>query len=544
MIKLYDFQEKINIDTRNAMIKGHRRIIVQSPTGSGKTVMFSKNVLDAEAKNKKCLIITDRIELLTGTDNTLIKFGINATSILAGQKLPPENYSHCIAMSQTLRLRLNNPEWRPFLSSFDLVIIDEAHVQEFNIYFESDAFINNPFILGYTATPIRLRKQRKLSSDYTFLIEGPQIQELINKGFLVKDKYYAPKQFDVNGLSVNSFGDYQEADMFKKFKETVSYESIINNWSRIAYGSITLVFCVNIEHSLDVCEAFNKSGIDAKFIVSPLNKPRLQEDFTKEQFIRYREKIELYNKYVCLHNKYSGNREQIIKSWKSNEFKVLVNTGIYTKGFDYKAIETVMTIRATTSESLWLQMIGRGSRIYKDKTHFNILDFGSNAERLGLYAQERKFTLEHSNTNSSSIAPVKECGVILGKKKTDKYGNIGCGCLILASRRICNYCGYVFEQEIKEIEINLVHIDYLAEDRKEDDFAKLERRAEERGYKQGWVINNIIADGGLENLLKYANYKNYKNGWIYSIEKRYEEAIRSYNKKARLKLEKEKSNKI
>jgi superfamily II DNA or RNA helicase len=240
----------------------------------------------------------------------------------------------------------------------------------------------------------------------------------------------------------------------------------------------------------------------------------------------------LYHKFVLYFNTYSGQRDRIISEWKSGKFNVLINTGIYTKGFDHKPIKTVILCRATTSEALYLQMIGRGSRIYPGKEYFNILDFGSNAERLGVYQQERVFTLEHRISGKEGIAPIKECGLINQKQKVDKYGNAGCGCLILASRKVCNYCGYIFETPKIEIDIDLVYI--AQADNPFERFAKLERRAEERGYKQGWVINNVIAEGGSKALEEYAKYKAYSNGWIYRSQKLYEKAIQNYGKKDKL----------
>jgi superfamily II DNA or RNA helicase len=287
-MKLYSFQRQTISNIKTSLLSGHKRILIQSPTGSGKTVIFSNIINNADKKNNKCLVLTDRIELLSGSENTLIKFGINTTNILKGAKIPPYRYNHCIAMSQTLRRRLNNPIWIEFIKSFNIVIIDEAHIQEFNIYFEKNVFNTNAYIFGFTATPKRLKKQRQLVSDYTKLIQGPQIQDLINEGFLVPDKYYAPKHFDVSDIKLNSFGEFKESDLFKKFEKKVSYDSIINNWKRLTNNTITLVFCVNIEHSMKVCKAFNDRGIKAKFIVSQVSAPKFDKDMTIEQFIRYK----------------------------------------------------------------------------------------------------------------------------------------------------------------------------------------------------------------------------------------------------------------
>lgn len=523
MIVLHDFQKKIKEDIKEAIRQNHRKILVQSPTGSGKTVIFSSIVKDADLKEKKCLIITDRIELLSGTDNTLIAFGLKTTTVTSGQKYPPKIYTHCVAMSQTLRLRLKRKVWIDFINSFSIIIIDEAHVQEFNVYFESNVINNHMFILGFTATPKRTKKQRKLSDDYTKLIVGPQIPDLIKRGFLVKDVYYAPRYFDVSGIKLNSFGDYKESEMYDKFNKNNLYLGVIKNWKTLTENTITLVFCVNIAHSINTCKAFNEAGIDAKFIVSGLSNPIYDDAMTDAQFEKFKEKKELYNEYKSAMVKYSGVRENIIQEWKDGKFKVLINTGIYTKGFDYKQIETVIVNRATTSESLWLQMIGRGSRTFKGKTHFNILDFGSNAERLGFYNQEREWSLEQLHSNSEGVAPVKECGLHHGKKKVDKNNNEGCGCLILASKMICDYCGYIFEKDKFDIEVDLIKIDYA-----KNDFIDLERIAEERGYKFAWIIRRIIEKKGLEGLEEFAKYKNYNIHWVHRTKQMYSKEIEYY----------------
>lgn len=533
MIKPYNFQSDIILNIRIAMLNRHKHILVQSPTGSGKTVIFSNIVYSANEKNTNCLIITDRMELLTGSEGTVEQFGINTSRILRGAKVPPNKTGHCIAMSQTLRRRIGNKAWIDFFNSFGIVIIDEAHVQEFNIYFEKKAFTNNPYILGFTATPKRLKKQRQLIQDYSILIQGLQIPELIARGFLVKDKYYAPRSFDTSGLKINSFGDFQESSMFKKYEKIITYKSVVDNWIKYANDTITLVFCVNIEHTIKTCIAFNKAGIKSKFVVSPLSKPIYDDKMTDEQFIRYQHKSALYELYIANMVKYSGNRFDVVQEWENGKFNILINTGIFTKGYDHRPIETIIVYRATTSETLWLQMVGRGSRTFEDKNYFNILDFGSNAERLGLYNQEREWNLNGNFSTAEGVAPVKECGIVRGKNKIDSNNNIGCGCLILASRQICNYCGYIFEQDIEEIEIDLIHIDYENEggNYKGINFDRLERTAEERGYKFGWVINNVIAEGGAEALAAFQEYKKYKTEWLSRMKQHYGNALIKHDKK-------------
>ena len=57
---------------------------------------------------------------------------------------------------------------------------------------------------------------------------------------------------------------------------------------------------------------------------------------------------------------------------------ILVNVGIATTGYDYPPTQTVILNKKTKSLALYLQMLGRGSRPFKGKEYFNVIDMGSN----------------------------------------------------------------------------------------------------------------------------------------------------------------------
>ena len=64
---------------------------------------------------------------------------------------------------------------------------------------------------------------------------------------------------------------------------------------------------------------------------------------------------------------------------------ILCNVGVLTTGFDEPSIETIILNRATKSLSLYLQMVGRGSRLSENKEKFLVLDLGKNTTRHGAY---------------------------------------------------------------------------------------------------------------------------------------------------------------
>jgi len=486
-----------------------------------------------EKRGKRALIITNRIELLFETGGTLQQFQLHPFKIMAGQMVePPMTHQVYIAMSQTLRLRIG--KWPKFFKSFDVVICDEFHLQEFNPYFENDCF-NGAIILGFSATPQRMSKQRQLAADYEVLIQGLQVPELIKLQKLVPDKYFGISGANVKGVKLNSFGDYQENQMFDRFNKRELYSGVVENWQRNVPNTVTLGFCVNIQHTINTCKAFNDAGITAKFLTSDVAIPVIGTGEAAK--VKHDIKLSEYENFKDGYRMYSGDRTGILSDWKRRKYDVLMNAGILTTGFNRKDIETIVINRATTSVPLWLQMLGRGSRTYPNKTHFNILDFGNNAAELGYYNQQRNWSLYHEQSKGGGAPPVKQCGTMAGKRKTDKNSNPGCEAYVFASSRICEFCGYIFELE-KELKFaELIQIDYNTDNIVLPDrnyFDELEQVAESRGYKFGWVINQIIAKEGLKGLEEYSRSRKYQRGWLEMTRKRYSEQIKKFDDKTQV----------
>jgi superfamily II DNA or RNA helicase len=455
MITLYPYQQQIISEIRSAWKAGRKSLIVCSPTGSGKTVIFS---WITQHSKHKVLIITHRIELLTETGGTLEAFGIDPGLVVAGTKKPPANRI-VVAMTGTLKNRIRKTVWKDWFDGFGLIIIDEAHQQDMDHVFPTDKFV-----LGFTATPLRKGKMTQLSDNYEALIQGPDVQELINSGYLVRDRYFGVP-VDMAGVGRDSSGEFATGEMFDRYNTASLYAGVVDNWRRICPGTLTLVFCVNIEHTIKTAQAFREAGIPAEYLVS--SEP--------------------------------GDRRGVIDRWKQSR-GVLVNCGILTTGFNHKPIETIIVNRSTTSANLFLQMVGRGSRISPGKEFFYLLDFGENATRLGHYRQERAWSLDHQSGKSDGVAGVKTCPK--------------CGALLMTTSRECRYCGYVFPLSKKEvIEVELKELDYRTAT-KGRTVEELELIAKIKGYKQAWIWRTIFFENGEAALRDYARRKGYHHQWV------------------------------
>jgi len=506
MIQLRPYQ----LDGFNEIYKrfasGQKHVIFCAPTGSGKTVVFSYICQKVAAKGKKALIFTNRTELLLQASGSINKFGLNTFLIQAGGKYVSNSFNIFVAMSQTFRRRYEQNYWIEFMKTIDIVIIDECHLQEFNYLFES-GLLDDKYVIGFTATPKRGGKQRQLGLDYESIVESISIKELIKQGYLVNNDNYDIAGPDVSNVAYDHMkGDFQEKAMFKQFNSPKLYSGTVKNYLTLANNTKTIVFCVNIEHTIRTYLEFVKNRIDARFIVSNVSKPK-----TGGQIERYEDRMMVYELYQehCI-----WSREEVLEWFKKSKNGVLVNASILTTGFDEPSIQTVILNRATLSLQLFLQMIGRGSRINVDKTHFNILDFGGNLNRHGDYSEKRLWSVWHEESKGGGIPPVKECGFD-SEGKPITSNKIGCRRLILAMYTICPFCGFKYpEKKLEEVELTLKTPTATGKKIKDMTAGELYEYWKYKGHKPAWLWRQLWYKGRESAIYKFGRQHNWKPATI------------------------------
>lgn len=497
-MKLRDYQTAGVQEIRHKFNHKIKRVLYQLSTGGGKTVIFSYIAKAASQKGSRTLIISHRIELLMQAGGTLEDLNLNPFYITQETKIPsPANLY--VAMVKTLKNRLQKPEWMEWFLTINLLIIDEAHRSEF--YYLN---IFQGFKLGVTASPKRTGKMPQLANEYDTMVLGPDTQELINMGFLVRDKYFGVK-VDISGVGYDNEGEYVNSQLFERYNKPELYRGLVENWKTICPGTKTIIFCVNIQHCIETARMFNAAGITAKFITSPVSRPQMGTGKAAETI--YRRKMAEFENYLDGYALHSGDRDTLIKAHKNREFPVLINAGIFIEGYDDKSLETVVINLATTSLNKWLQMLGRGSRPYAGKDFFYILDFGLNADRLGHYRQQREWNLHHTESKGGGIPASKNCP--------------RCDALIFASAMVCKYCGFEYPKTQEQKVAELVEFEYAAVSPqklsfKEMSFAVIEEYAKQRGYKKPWIFRTIYTNKGEQALREYAQKKGYHHTWVFN----------------------------
>ncbi|GAB3948402.1 hypothetical protein GCM10028805_22700 [Spirosoma harenae] len=502
MIKLRPYQQSAIGDIKENWKAGRRKVILCLPTGGGKTACFSYMAYETLTNKKRpglrVLILTDREELLTQAGGSLTKFGIRPEHIKSGNKDKVNRRARCfVGMIETYfnwlkeAIKDCQAEW---LLNFDLIIIDEAHKGNFRKVLQLWAEHGiTPYLVGATATPLSTKKDDPLSNYYDALVCPVQISELVEQGFLVPAVTYAAK-VDRSKFKTDTKGEYTDASQMDVFGGRQVYGGLVEKYKQ--YGVVdgkplkAICFNVNVEHSLAVCQAFNDADIRAVHV----------DGETPDD-----------------------QREAIFRDFKNGKIDVLCNVSIATTGFDEPSIRVVIVNRATTSKVLWLQMVGRGSRLFTDKDHFILLDMGDNYKELDLWESpvdwEDLWCKKRKKSDKKDVAPVRECPL--------------CEALSLAAHKHCDVCGYEFpkpiraEAEAVEFEKVSDGLDRLLKARPSDwktlPVADLWALAEAKEYKPGWVIHVLRQRCETESIFRdeieeFARLKGYKRGWAIRIE--------------------------
>lgn len=354
--------------------------IVVMPTGSGKTYTAVTWLLkDAVSKGYKVVWLVHRQELVEQTFNEFRKMAplLKGSDVKKFSVLPISGVH--LAMSQARRANVyvcgiqsvaNKNGYRHIAGMLGtagkervVVVVDEAHhatAASYQKVLKRIKTINpNMVLLGLTATPYRMNEceQNKLQSMFNInsniskgigkkgFVYEITLKELIASGFLADPKYIPVYTKIIGDIEYdctdedeeffNKFGELSER-LKTQIAESAARNSIILNEyleNHKKYGK-TLIFAVNQIHAEKLCELFNNAGISCDYAISS-----------------------------------RADSQEVIHRFKENEFEVLINVQILTEGSDVPDIQTVFLTRQTNSDSLLMQMIGRGLR--GEKVHGN-----------------------------------------------------------------------------------------------------------------------------------------------------------------------------
>lgn len=441
---------------RASLRGGHRRPILVAPTGSGKTVIAVEVIRMALDKGKSVLVVAPRRELISQISAMLAKAGIHHGIIMAGE--PRTLYARVqVASFDTLHARGVRTK-RMLMPSADLVLVDEAHLSIAETRKQILSHYGEAIIVGLTATPAR-GDGRGLGEIYDDLVPVTSIRELTDNGFLAEARYFAPSEPDLHGIKLNKDGDYQEKALGKRMDQPQLVGGIVENWTRLAFGMSTVVFCVTRAHSRHVCEQFLRIGVTAEHLdgETPLDE-----------------------------------RKAILARVASGETTVLCNVFVATFGLDIPRLACAVLARPTRNIALYLQIIGRVLRTADGKAEAFIIDHSGAVAQHGFADEYVPWSLDEKETVAERRKKIRE------QSKAPKEITCAKCKTVFKGRRECPGCGHAMVPRTDAVpfhKADLEEVKPVKENRdttweeKQSFMAGLKAYAAEHDYAHGWVAH-------------------------------------------------------
>ena len=385
---------------RTELKKGHKSVVLVSPTGSGKTVVSSEIMRSAVSRGSNILFLAHRIELIAQTCDKLSSFGlqhkiyapdkdirnIRAKQMLSHRKVWVDPFAKiAVGTVQTVSRRLDK------ITKPDLIIIDETHLAIANTYQKVVREFPQAVVIGLTASPIRLdgRGLGELYQSMAVLASPQEIQEM---GFLVPMRYFsAAETVDLSKIKT-TMGDYDKKQLSEEMEKPKLIGNAVNHYRKLAHGRPAIAFCCSVKHAEATAAEFRQVGYKAIAVSGESS---------------------------------SDERNAAIAGLATGEYEIVCNCGLYIEGLDQPCISCVILLAPTKSLSRYLQSVGRGIRPADGKKDCIILDHAGNVLRHGFAYDDREWSLDgakkktrkrDSDEQDINIVTCKECFAIYEKE--------------------------------------------------------------------------------------------------------------------------------
>lgn len=354
-----------SIDKCAAFLKaGNSGGICILPTGAGKSLVIAG--LIKELGNERTLILQPSKEILAQNFEKYRAYGFYASVFSASMKRKE--------ISRTVFATIGSiTRHKGLFADFKYVIIDECHlvrapkvrhesgkqIETHSMY--SDFLTSNSHLrlMGFTATPYRLSTDGFGGSILKFItrtrprlfntvVHYVQNRFLFEHNFLSKLVYYEVGTFDRAKIKKNSTGADFDEKAARQYYEKINFAG-------------TIVLCVR-----RLMEIRKNVLVFVRFI---REAEYLAKTIPGAEYITGEMKAE--------------KRDDILRRFKANKIKCLINIGVIAIGFDKPDLETVVVARETMSLAAYYQWCGRGLRLHPEKENCWIVDMCQNMKTFG-----------------------------------------------------------------------------------------------------------------------------------------------------------------
>jgi superfamily II DNA or RNA helicase len=367
-IALRPYQVEALAAIEDAAQRGQRRQLIVLPTGTGKTVIFCELI---RRRPGRVLVLVHRNELI---DQTIEKLALIAPDLAVGV-VKAERDEHTapvvIASVQTVS---REARLQRIAADFDVIIVDEAHHATADSYGRVLAHlgeIDGPLVLGFTATPYRGDGDSLLQVFPEIVYQRPLL-EMIRAGYLSDLRALRVQlAVDFNDLHTRA-GDFIDRECADLLRAGNAAELVAAAYREHAPGRRGLVFVPTVELAEDFAAASSACGISAETVNGETPLPV---------------------------------RRDLLRRFRAGDVQVIVNCAVLTEGYDEPSVDCIVVARPTKSKTLYVQMLGRGTRRYPGKPDCLVLDVAGATERHDLMTLANVFELPAARLrNGASVA--------------------------------------------------------------------------------------------------------------------------------------------
>ncbi len=367
---LRPYQEAGLNEVRALYAQGIKKVLLHLATGGGKTTIFCDVLISAHKRGKHAFVVVRGREL------------VNQASL----RLAAEDVPHGVLQAEHWRYRpddliqvcsIDTLYRRKLLPKASLIVIDECHMASSQSYLWLVENYPDAYYLAVSATP-HVKKGLRHIADR--VVRPITMSELIAQGYLVPPTYYIPSKPRLDDIAIDSkTGDYNQTQLGARMNDAVLFGDLVESYRKYAFGRPALCFAVNIDHSLNIVNAFLAAGIPAAHIEA--NTP---------------EKL----------------RRDYIEKLSRGEIKLISNVGVLCTGVDIPCASAIIMARPTKSYNLYIQILGRATRPFPGKNNFVVLDHGATVEEHGLIEIERECNLDgHYRAKTADDSSIVRCAV-------------------------------------------------------------------------------------------------------------------------------------
>lgn len=368
---LRPYQTETVFRIQQEFARGHGRLLVQEPTGTGKTWVGVDLVRRAEGK--KLLYIVPRDEILEQTSQKLTQLRVRHILLKAGVFSDLSAADCVLAMSQTLARRIADGRmdgWAP-----SLIIVDEAR----ELIEQHRAVLARwkcP-VIGFDATPVRL-DGKSLTDLWPHMIVGRSIRWYQRGGWLVPTRTIYATVPDLSRLHMRA-GDYDQGELSDAYSTTEILQGLVASWKHWAKGRRTITFTAGITASKALVSAFLAAGVRAEHVDG--STPKHQ-------------------------------RRAALERLRTHRIDVLCNCNLFVAGLDIVELEAIQIATDTMSLARYLQMAGRGLRpsLKTHKRDVVILLHGEKLKSHGDVSAVRDWTRGGEVVEAELVPQCARCG--------------------------------------------------------------------------------------------------------------------------------------